>query len=147
MTKTNANTTKKFDHDILGPCQAVVTICDDLPDGFVLPSIPDMTQDGPEFCDHSCDFEHIQTVGDHEFLTFVMWTTDGGYGAFPEGTELVGCQWIAGVREWDEPFGIWGGEWDTEVAEVILDCDADGDERVSAEVALGLLSEALRGEF
>ena len=138
--------TRKFDHETLGPCQAVVTSSGDLPGGFVLPGIDEMTQDGDEMCDHPCDFEHVQEVDGRRFVTSVIWTSDGGYGAFPKGVELVGCQWLGRVHEWHEPVCHWDNGW-SEVVEVILDCDSDGNERTAAEVTMGLLSEVLGGRF
>lgn len=143
---TNEIITKKFDHEILGPCQMVVTSIGELPEGFILPGIGEMTQDGPEMCDHPCDFEHEQEVDGRHFITSVIWTSDGGYGAFPEGTELIGCQWLGRIHEWHEPVSHWDNGW-SEVVEVILDCDPDKDERTSVEVTMGLLSEAICGEF
>ena len=119
--------------------QFVICRYGSIPSWFRLPVLDEMSY-GKERCDHHCDVEHLQQKDNEKLLTCIMWTTDGGYGLFPEGT--IGCQWIASIFEYIEPLHTFDVEWH-EIAELVLDCEAGTDEAVARQTCHRLLSENL----
>ena len=120
--------------------QVAVTVASALPDGFSLPPLDGMSC-GNVVCDHSCDVEHEQTVDGRRFVTSVIWTTDAGFGTFPRDS-IIGCQWIASIKEWHEPICHWDNGWD-DVIEVMLDCDAGTPTDVAIPAAMAALADVV----
>lgn len=49
---------KSYESEQLGKVQAVLCTLSELPEGFVFPSVDEMTEGGSEVCEHPYDIEH-----------------------------------------------------------------------------------------
>ena len=116
---------------------------DALPAGYALPPYEAMAP-GDVVCDHSCDVEHVQVVDGTEYVTSIVWTTDGGIGPALGPAEAIGCQWLASVSRLSRK-ASWREDRLFRLMELVLDCETDTDDEVARRTCHDLLARLVAG--